>query len=139
MHLTAYAIKCIKSGMQDSVGTDEFSAWFAALSERDAEAVTRAVTMLESIGAEQPRVTAIEGFARFAKLTKASDLKLRELAVEGTALRVLFAIEADERAVLLYGYDAASEGGDRGIPPAAHAMVAANVYRLYLASRPGAV
>ena len=136
MHLTAYAFECMNRGMQDSLATDEFSAWFAALSEHHAEAVTRAITMLESLGTDQPRVVSVEVFARLAKYNGTPDTPMRELGVEGTSLHVIFAMEPDDRAVLLYGYDAERESA---VPSVAQAMVAANVLRIYRASQRKAV
>ena len=125
----------------DVVGTDEFSSWYAALPEVRAESVTRAVNVLERLGLEQEQVAPVEMGYALARLGRAGDLRLFELAVPDCALRVLFALETVDRAVLLYGYDAETElnvGAPRRMPIAAHALLAANVYRLYRASRPGA-
>jgi len=120
------------------IGTDEFTAWYGALSEAGAEAVTRAVNLLERLGTEQDHVAAVELYPR---LGMSGALKLFELWVVGSPLRVLFALEDPERAVLLYGYDADTElrvGSPRQLPAVAHALLAANVYRLYRAAKSGA-
>jgi hypothetical protein len=124
----------------DVIGTDEFTGWYGALDDASAESVTRAINVLERLGAEQGHVTPVHVYPQIADHVKAAELRLFELSVEGCALRVLFALETPERAILLYGYDADTErraGAARQIPAAAHVLLAANVYRIYRAGRPG--
>ena len=92
--------------MKEIIGTDEFAAWFAALAESAAESVTRAVSLLEALGHEQPRIAKLD---RRGWPGMDNDLPLYEMAIEDSALRVLFALEDSEEAILLYGYNAAVE------------------------------
>jgi hypothetical protein len=90
--------------MVEVEGTEEFEAWFLALSDKDAEAVARVVGLLEEKGLTL-------GFPH------SSDIKgsqaLRELRVQsgGHPLRVFYAFDPLRRAVLLLGGD--KTGDDR--------------------------
>src|SRR5215217_1916912 len=113
----------------DVLGTDEFAAWYAALPEPAAEAVTQAVTVLEDVGPAGATKRAVP--ARFSGQGDALDLY--ELSIPRTDLRILFAMDG-ERAVLLYGFDCIAEGPSgpgADFPPAAHMLLAAKVYRHY--------
>jgi hypothetical protein len=90
--------------MVEVEGTEEFEAWFLALTDKDAEAVARVVGLLEEKGVAlgSPYSSEIKG-------SKA----LRELRVQsgGHPLRVFYAFDLVRRAVLLLGGD--KTGDDR--------------------------
>ncbi len=83
-------------------GTEEFETWFLALSDKEAEAVTRVVGLLEEKGMAL-------GFP-YSSHIKGS---LRELRVQSGrhVLRVFYAFDPLRRAVLLLGGD--KSGDDR--------------------------
>ncbi len=114
--------------MLEIVGTSEFETWYRSLADDRAEAVTAALDLLESAGADQPGVTKVDVHP---KLNVRIELPLYELRVRDTPLRVYFVVEKDERAVVLYGYDAATESADRSLPALAHHVLAAKVYWHY--------
>jgi hypothetical protein len=90
--------------MVEVEGTGEFEAWFLALADKDAEAVARAVGLLEQRGVAL-------GFP-YSSEVKGSQA-LRELRVQsgGHPLRVFYAFDPLRRAVLLLGGD--KTGDDR--------------------------
>jgi hypothetical protein len=104
-------------------GTDEFEAWFLALADRDAEAVARAVGLLEQKGVTLgfPHSSGIKG-----------SLAMRELRVQsgGRPLRVFYAFDPLRRAVLLLG------GDKTGNPRFYEALVprAERIWAKYIAS-----
>ena len=79
--------------------TDEFGAWFAALNDKDADAVAFVVDLLEERGVTlgHPYSSDIKG----------SRIALRELRIQsrGHAFRVFYAFDPLRRAVLLIGGD----------------------------------
>jgi hypothetical protein len=85
-------------------GTEEFEAWFLALTDKDAEAVARVVGLLEEKGVAL-------GFPYSSEI-KGSEA-LRELRVQsgGHPLRMFYAFDPLRRAVLLLGGD--KTGNDR--------------------------
>ena len=91
--------------MVEVIGTEEFDAWYQDLDEKDTEAVTRVVGLLEALGIalSSPYSSGIEG-ARFP---------LRELRIQsgGHPLRVFYAFDPTRSAVLLIGGD--KKGDDR--------------------------
>lgn len=90
--------------MVEVEGTEEFEAWFFALTEKEAEAVARVVGLLEEKGVAL-------GFPYSSEI-KGSQA-LRELRVQsgGHPLRVFYAFDPLRRAVLLLGGD--KSGDDR--------------------------
>jgi len=109
------------------MGTDEFAAWYGALRVEDAEAVTRAITVLEKVGFDDPNVAAVA-----PRMGLAPNLPLFELTVRDSDVRVLLAKDPDGRAVLLYGYDAVIERRvDSEMTAVAHLLLAAKVYFHY--------
>ena len=84
--------------MVEVEGTEEFEAWFLALTDKDAEAVARVVGLLEEKGVALgfPHTSEIKG-----------SQALRELRVQsgGHPLRVFYAFDSLRRAVLLLGGD----------------------------------
>jgi hypothetical protein len=91
--------------MVEVIGTKEFEAWYQDLDEKDTEAVTRVVGLLEALGVAlpSPYSSGIEG-TRFP---------LRELRIQsgGHPLRVFYAFDPTRSAVLLIGGD--KKGDDR--------------------------
>jgi hypothetical protein len=91
--------------MTEVVVTEEFKAWYEALSMGEQESVFRVVTLLEARGVSlgYPHSSAIES----------SRHGLRELRVQhqGRPYRVLYAFDPDRKAVLLLGGD--KGGNDR--------------------------
>ena len=84
--------------MVEVEGTEEFEAWFLALTDKDAEAVARVVGLLEQKGVALgfPYTSDIKG-----------SRAIRELRVQsgGCPLRVFYAFGPLRRAVLLIGGD----------------------------------
>lgn len=84
--------------MVEVEGTEEFEAWFLALTDKDAEAVARVVGLLEEKGVALgfPHTSEIKG-----------SQALRELRVQSGEhpLRVFYAFDSLRRAVLLLGGD----------------------------------
>ena len=91
--------------MTEVVVTDEFKAWYEALSMEEQESVFRVVTLLEGRGVSlgYPYSSAIES----------SRQALRELRVQhrGRPYRILYAFDMERNAVLLVGGD--KTGDDR--------------------------
>ena len=92
--------------MIEVVGTDEFSEWYQkTLSEQDAEAVTRTVETLASVGLAlgHPLSSQIKG----------SKYAIRELRIQsqGNPIRVFYAFDKKRQAVLIIGGD--KTGDDR--------------------------
>jgi hypothetical protein len=91
--------------MIEVLGTDEFESWFLGLSTADADAVVRAVGLLEVKGLALgfPYSSALAG-SRYA---------LRELRVQsaGRPLRIVYAFDPRRQAVLILGGD--KTGDDR--------------------------
>jgi hypothetical protein len=90
--------------MVEVEGTEEFEAWFLALSDKEAEAVARVVGLLEEKG-----VTL--GFPYSSEI-KGSQA-LRELRIQSGRhpLHVFYAFDPSRRAILLLGGD--KTGDDR--------------------------
>ena len=84
--------------------TEEFEAWFLALTDKDAQAVARVVGLLEEKGVAL-------GFPHSSDVMGSK--ALRELRVQsaGHPLRVFYAFDPIRRAVLLFGGD--KTGDDR--------------------------
>jgi hypothetical protein len=103
--------------------TDEFKAWYEALSEAEQERVAFSVSLLEARGVTLPfpYSSAIQG-ASFA---------LRELRtqVEGDPLRTFYAFDPSRQAVLLIGGDKTGDENfyKRTIP------IAERIWKEYLA------
>jgi hypothetical protein len=87
------------------VATDTFSEWYQNLDDRDAEAVTRSVTLLEQLGTTL-------GYPHSSEI-KGSQFAMRELRVQsgGRPIRVLYAFDPKRQAVLLIAAD--KTGDDR--------------------------
>src|SRR5262245_16405794 len=121
--------------MLEIVVTDEFEAWYEALSEADAMRVTHGVAMLESLGVDQPRVRSVpvhpllQG-GRLARLD-ATALARYELSIADGGFHVLFALDPGGDAVLLYGYS--DDENVSSTPAVAHVLLAAKVYFRYRA------
>jgi predicted XRE-type DNA-binding protein len=81
--------------------TDEFADWYAGLTDEDADAVTTAVEALAEHGPalKRPLIGAIEG----SRLRNLKELR-------AGSLRVLFAFDPRQAAILLLGADKAEEG-----------------------------
>jgi len=92
--------------MIEVVVTDEFEAWYMALDEHDAEAVTEAVGVLEQMGVALgfPRSSGLEG-------TKLRELRELRIQSRGRPLRVAYAFDPLRQVVLLIGGD--KKGDDR--------------------------
>ena len=90
--------------MVEVVATDEFIAWYVDLADGDAEAVTEAVDVLQSmgLGLGYPQASAIKG----------SKYALRELRIQssGRPLRVVYAFDPRRNAVLIIGGDKTGDG-----------------------------
>jgi len=88
--------------MVEVEGTEEFEAWFLALTDKDAEAVARVIGLLEEKGVAL-------GFS-YTSEVKGSQA-IRELRVQsgGRPLRVFYAFDPLRRAVLLLGGDKTSD------------------------------
>lgn len=86
--------------------TDEFGAWWDALSEAEQESVDACVRLLEACG---PRL----GFPDSSGIVGSRHGRMRELRVQhkGRPLRVLYAFDPRRVAILLIGGDKA--GNDR--------------------------
>jgi hypothetical protein len=91
--------------MAEVITTDEFLAWFEALSEVHAKATAQVIEMLEVEGTELgfPRSSALHG----------SKYALRELRVKagGAQIRIAYAFDPCRDAVLILG--GAKEGDSR--------------------------
>ena len=85
------------------VVTDEFEAWFGGLGERDQDAATRLVDLLEQNGVKL-------GFP-YSSAIKGSKHPLRELRKKGRPLRLIYAFDPKRDAVMLVGGD--KTGDDR--------------------------
>lgn len=85
--------------MVEVIGTEEFEAWFAALSKKDADAVIVAVDILAERGVAL-------GFPQSSDI-KGSRFAMRELRVQsqGHPLRIFYAFDPLRQAVLLLGAD----------------------------------
>lgn len=81
--------------------TDAFAAWYDGLRDEDADAVTTAVEVLAERGPtlKRPLVGAMEG----SRLRNLKELR-------AGSLRVIFAFDARQAAILLLGADKAEEG-----------------------------
>ncbi len=90
--------------MVEVEGTEEFEAWFRALSGKDAEAVARAVGLLEEKGVAL-------GFPCSSDITGSQALRELRVRSGGHPLRVFYAFDRLRRAVLLLGGD--KTGDDR--------------------------
>jgi hypothetical protein len=142
MPLTIYVFRYI-FGAMEIVTTDEFAGWFRGLADGEAEDVTRAVNVLEAMGAACPRLCAVEVPLPLAR--KMPPPRVHELEVRGTPLRILLAMPADGEtaAMLLYGYAVEearrpSVGAAFDVPNVrrlAHVMLALKVYWLHIAAR----
>jgi hypothetical protein len=126
MHLTALCTKVHTGDVLELVASDEFEDWYQRLSEAETAAVTRAVSLLESMGKEHPRVRRVDVEQW---VTRGRPVTLFELAVEDPELFVLFAFESEERAVLLYGFSPAEIAGSA--QSVAHVLLAAKIYFQY--------
>jgi hypothetical protein len=114
-----------------------FAAWFDTLPEASVERVSRAVSLLESVGGSLGAPHARPLAATWPALETRLACALRELEVADASLRLLYTLEeGGARAVLLYGYDIATDvpGGGR-LPMAAHAVLASTAYRDYRSQR----
>lgn len=95
--------------------SDEFGAWWAALSEEEQESVAAYVELLEMHGPQLP-------FPYSSALRTSRHKHMRELRVQhgGRPYRVLYAFDPRRTAILLLGGDKA--GDDRwyqtSVPPA---------------------
>jgi hypothetical protein len=89
--------------MVEIVVTDEFRAWYEALSIDEQESVFRAVTILEELGTTL-------GFP-YSSAIKRSRYPLRELRVQhrGRPFRVFYVFDPERQAVLLLGGDKSGE------------------------------
>jgi hypothetical protein len=103
--------------------TNDFEAWYDALTAEEQKSVTRVVEMLEAQGVALPfpHSSAIEG----------SKLALRELRVQhmGEPYRILYVFDAVRRAVLLVGGNKVGKG-NRWYPAAIRK--AEKLYAIYL-------
>jgi hypothetical protein len=88
--------------MVDVVGTDEFTDWFRDLDEVEQDAVAFVVDLLEEKGVALP--------FPYSSAIAGSRIALRELRVQGKALRVFYAFDPVRQAVLLIGGD---KSGDK--------------------------
>ena len=93
------------TNMVEVVATDTFAEWYEDLDEGDADAVTRVVGLLESLG--------VTLGAPYSSQIKGSKVAMRELRVQsrGHPLRVLYVFDPKRQAVLLVGGD--KTGDDR--------------------------
>jgi hypothetical protein len=84
----------------DVEGTDEFEAWFTALSEGERESVAAVVGLLEASG---PSLR----FPRTSRIVQSRHNVMRELRIQhqGRPIRVLYAFDPRRTAVLLLGGD----------------------------------
>jgi len=102
----------------DVVATDEFEEWFDQLDERDTEAVSRLVGLLEAKGVAlgYPYSSSIMG----------SRQGLRELRSRGKPLRVFYAFDPKRDAVLLIGGDKTGDKNfyERMVPQAERIWIA---------------
>ena len=91
--------------MIEVVTTDEFAAWYHALSESHQTAVMRIVDLLEALGTKL-------GFPYCSDL-KGTELPLRELRVKtkGSQIRIAYAFDPKRQAVLILAGD--KTGNDR--------------------------
>ncbi len=86
--------------------TDEFSAWWATLSERQQEALDASVRLLEALGPALP-------FPHCSGVSLSRHGHMRELRTQhgGRPLRTLYAFDPQRAAILLIGGD--KTGSDR--------------------------
>jgi hypothetical protein len=110
--------------MVEVAGTEEFEAWFLALQDRDAEAVARAIGLLEEKG-----VTL--GFPYSSEIKGSQALRELRAQSGGHPLRVFYAFDPWRRAVLLIGGDKTGDDRfyDTFVPRAEH------IWAEYLATR----
>jgi hypothetical protein len=82
------------------LATDQFNAWYDALDEAAAEAITARIDLLEAEGPnlKRPVVGTIES-------SRYPNMKELRASVVAHALRVLFAFDPARRAILLLGGD----------------------------------
>ena len=64
MSCTAYAVRLIMTRMKEVVGTPEFAAWYEVRAEAEAEAVSRAVAVVEEVGTATPRVRPVNAISQ---------------------------------------------------------------------------
>jgi hypothetical protein len=82
--------------MVEVEATEEFEAWFLALADKEAEAVGRAVGLLEAKGVAL-------GFPYSSDIRGSSGPRERRIQSGGHRLRVFYAFDPLRRAVLLLG------------------------------------
>jgi len=111
--------------MIEIVGTPEFAGWFESLAPADAEAVTRAITVLEEVGAETPRAREV---TLPPMLRARGPARLFELDASGGRVPlVVYFVHESGRVVLLWGTEV--ERGRRGdLPVIANHLLACRVW-----------
>lgn len=84
--------------MWDAITTDDFDEWFAALDDDSKEEIDAAVTVLRTFGPRlgRPHVDTLNG-AKFANM---KELRVR---TRDAAIRIAFAFDPAQRAILLTG------------------------------------
>ena len=85
--------------MVEVIGTGEFQEWFDGLSDKDSDAVTAIIDLLEQMGVALP--------FPYSSAIRGAKIALRELRIQsgGKPLRVFYTFDPRRNAVVLTGGD----------------------------------